>query len=371
MDTSQNPFDYARFWHAPKQRQPIVRPRNRILSGVSSGLAKHLGISETKVRLFFVLSNLAMGAGLLLYLWLWAFTPNEKTSAQGHPIAIRRSFPFAIFMVFVTFLAGLSVIFTLGNSLPILWAVLWATSVGAVLWTIRVDKTDPARTQQQQRLVLLFVPIFLMAFGLSVALRGNSIQTIELVLGYLTIILSAIILLVPPISARIRERFDEQASLAQTEQRAEIAAHLHDSVLQTLALIQNRAGNASEVGRIARAQERELRDWLYSGSAPVTQNLAAELRDIASELELEHEVTFELVAVGISADEESGENDVSAELVAAAREAMLNAARHAGGNVSVYLEVAAGKNIDLYIRDRGPGFDPDALPDDRFGVRSS
>ncbi|MGB3414002.1 MAG: ATP-binding protein, partial [Microbacteriaceae bacterium] len=205
----------------------------------------------------------------------------------------------------------------------------------------------------------------------SIAFRSNGIQAIELALSYVSIALGAIILLVPPISTRIRERLDEKAVLAQTEQRAEIAAHLHDSVLQTLALIQNRAGTASEVGRIARAQERELRDWLYSGSAPVTQNLAAELQDIASGLELEYEVTFELVTVGISADEESGDSDTSAELVAAAREAMLNAARHAGGNVSVYLEVAAGNSIDLYVRDRGPGFDPDTLPDDRFGVRSS
>ncbi|MGB3413940.1 MAG: PspC domain-containing protein, partial [Microbacteriaceae bacterium] len=105
MDTSQKPVDYGTLLRAPKQRQPLVRPRNRTLSGVSSGLAKHLAIPETRVRLGFVLSSLVMGAGILLYLWLWAFTPNEKASAQDHTTAIRRSFPFAIFMVFVAFLS--------------------------------------------------------------------------------------------------------------------------------------------------------------------------------------------------------------------------------------------------------------------------
>jgi signal transduction histidine kinase len=147
------------------------------------------------------------------------------------------------------------------------------------------------------------------------------------------------------------------------EQRAEIAAHLHDSVLQTLALIQNRAGASSEVARLARAQERELRDWLFAGSTPSATDLVTELRDIAAAIELEYPVRLDVVTVG-----EPGISNPS--LIAAAREAMLNAARHAGGDVSVYIESSA-TTIDVFVRDRGPGVDLDSLPADRLGVRES
>ena len=148
------------------------------------------------------------------------------------------------------------------------------------------------------------------------------------------------------------------------EQRAEIAAHLHDSVLQTLALIQNRAGASSEVARIARAQERELRDWLYAGDGPVYSDLATELRAFAAALEIDHAVRIEVIAVGEPVEW------ATAELAAASREAMLNAARHAGGEVSVYVE-SGDRVVDVFVRDRGEGFDLAAVPDDRLGVRES
>ncbi len=143
-----------------------------------------------------------------------------------------------------------------------------------------------------------------------------------------------------------------------------MAAHLHDSVLQTLALIQHRAGASSEVARLARAQERELRSWLFDGDAAADSDVVTDLRDYAAALELDFPVHIEVVSAGASDERASGE------VAAAAREAMLNAARHAGGEVSVYIEGSAS-SIDVYIRDRGPGFDPaDALAD-RLGVRES
>ncbi|HEY8282391.1 MAG TPA: ATP-binding protein, partial [Leifsonia sp.] len=139
-------------------------------------------------------------------------------------------------------------------------------------------------------------------------------------------------------------------------------------VLQTLALIQNRAGASSEVARIARAQERELREWLYAedGAAadPLTGDLAAQLRATAAALEADHPVHMDVVAVGEPVVHPQPE------LAAAAREAMLNAARHAGGEVAVYVESAPGA-VDVFVRDRGPGFDVDALPEGRLGVRES
>ena len=164
--------------------------------------------------------------------------------------------------------------------------------------------------------------------------------------------------------SRWRELQSERVQRIREEQRSEMAAHLHDSVLQTLALIQNRAGASTEVSRLARAQERELRSWLYDGDTPADSDLPTDLRDFAGALELDYPVQIEVVSTGLSNERASGE------VAAAAREAMLNAARHAGGEVSVYIEGGAA-SVDVFVRDRGPGFDPALVPADRLGVRES
>jgi signal transduction histidine kinase len=160
---------------------------------------------------------------------------------------------------------------------------------------------------------------------------------------------------------------DERAARAREAERADIAAHLHDSVLQTLALIQQKAGPHSEAARLARAQERELREWLFVGAGDERDervDLATELRRAASLIEADFAVQFDVVATGIVPDE------APEPLLAAAREAMFNAARHAGGTVSVYLECGPGGAL-LSVTDRGPGFRLDDVPGDRFGVRES
>jgi signal transduction histidine kinase len=163
---------------------------------------------------------------------------------------------------------------------------------------------------------------------------------------------------------RWRELSGERIRRIREEQRSEMAAHLHDSVLQTLALIQNRAGASSEAARLARAQERELRAWLYDGDSPADSDLPTDLRDYAAALELDYPVRIDVVSAGLSTERASGE------AAAAAREAMLNAARHAGGDVSVYIEGSAS-GVDVFIRDRGDGFVMDDMPVDRLGVRES
>lgn len=175
--------------------------------------------------------------------------------------------------------------------------------------------------------------------------------------GLVAVVASALI-------PRWRELAGERVRRIREEQRSVMAAHLHDSVLQTLALIQNRAGASSEAARLARAQERELRAWLYDGDAPADSDLPTDLRDYAGALEIDHPVRIDVVSAGLSAERASGE------LAAAAREAMLNAARHAGGEISVYIEGRVD-GVDVFVRDRGPGFRLDEVPGDRLGVRES
>ena len=157
----------------------------------------------------------------------------------------------------------------------------------------------------------------------------------------------------------------ERAGRVRATERAEIAAHLHDSVLQTLALIQRRAGNEHDVVRLARAQERELRGWLYRDPGRDAGQLSDALKAAAAEVEDSLGHAVDVVTVGDCAMTERLEA-----LVQAAREAMLNAARHGGGAVSVYLEVTDDA-AEVFVKDRGPGFDPEAIPADRLGVRES
>jgi signal transduction histidine kinase len=163
-----------------------------------------------------------------------------------------------------------------------------------------------------------------------------------------------------------RELSSERSARIREQERAEIAAHLHDSVLHTLTLIQRSADDPREVGRLARAQERELRTWLYRPAAPAAVSFARSLEEAAAEVEDGHGVTVDVVTVG---DCSLGERQKA--LLLATREAMVNAAKYAGdGPISVYAEVEPDQAA-VFVRDRGDGFDLDAVPADRLGVRES
>jgi signal transduction histidine kinase len=159
----------------------------------------------------------------------------------------------------------------------------------------------------------------------------------------------------------------ERAERVRAQEREEVAAHLHDSVLQTLTLIQRNADDPKQVATLARQQERELRGWLAGEEdEPVPTSLAAALDAAAVEIEQSLGATVEVVTVG-----DGALDDAAGAVVAAAREAMLNAAKFApGGPVSVYAEVA-DERIQVFVRDRGDGFDPDAVPPERHGLRES
>jgi len=341
-------------------RPPLLRSRTAVIAGVCTGLATHLGWRLRSVRVWMAALTLLGGAGALLYLWLWVLVPLESTTDEPP----RRTAPVAALLVAIGAVAGIVAISAMPSSDDVATSALVGMTLAlgiAVAWNLILDRTDAGRTSSYGWWVRgVAAGVFLIVGTVALASRPAAFNAF---LGVAAVVLGIAVLVAPRVVTLWTDLQASQTARVRDEQRAEIAAHLHDSVLQTLALIQNRAGASTEVARIARAQERELRDWLFTGSAPVDADLAQELRDIAAAIELDYAVRIDVVAAGTAFA-------ANPALVAAAREAMLNAARHAGGDVSVYLETTASA-IDVFVRDRGPGVALADVPDDRLGIRES
>lgn len=344
-------------------RPPLSRPRDVLVGGVCLGVARHLGWSVRRTRVVAIVASMAGGAGVLLYLWLWALVPLDAKEPDAES-TVRRRVPVAAIAIGVAAIAAVAAVM-LASDDPRLTAslavVTGATGI-AVAWSLGFDRHDPSRTRRYALVIRSLAVALLSAAGITALLSRPS--AVNAVIGVGMLVLAVAVLAAPRVVALSSDLQSARTARVREEQRAEIAAHLHDSVLQTLALIQNRAGPSSEVARIARAQERELRDWLFVGDEPTVADLGAELREVAASIELQYPVRIDVVTAGESVNQSTGV------LVAAAREAMLNAARHAGGEVSVYLETSRS-SIDVFVRDRGPGVDLDALPGDRMGIRES
>ena len=211
-----------------------------------------------------------------------------------------------------------------------------------------------------------------LALGLDWLVTGHQVAGALREIAGVILVVAAIAILLGPWWVRIaRDLMVERQARIRAEERADMAARLHDSVLQTLALIQRRAEHPQQVIQLARAQERELRAWLFDGQAPGSldgqdMTLAAGIRLIQQEVEAQHEVPVEAVTVG---DCEL-DDDLRA-LLAAAREATVNAVKWSGAPVvSIFAEVEAA-GVTLFVRDRGRGFDPAAVQADRKGLAES
>ncbi|MFM9429279.1 PspC domain-containing protein [Arthrobacter sp. MP_2.3] len=270
--------------------------------------------------------------------------------------------------------AGILIARLLGVEVPLGTLIPVAAILGgaAIAW-MQLDETRRAglvdRTKADQAggwarlaagLALVVTGVLLMVSG-----SGSWEQTWLALLASVAVLGGVALVLLPWGLKFWRDLETERAGRVRATERAEIAAHLHDSVLQTLALIQRRAGNETDVVRLARAQERELRGWLYRDPGKDAGQLSEGVKAAAAEVEDTLGNAVEVVAVGDCAMTETLEA-----LVQAAREAMLNAARHGGGAVSVYLEVTDGA-AEVFVKDRGAGFDLDAVPTDRLGIRES
>ncbi len=382
--------------HPHEWRRAARSSESPILGGVASGLARHLGMPSIWVRVFFVLAAAFGGLGVVLYAGLWIMLPSDSRFQTGTPGAesasrggrrpgrVRRladagptialaALAFGAILVVEGMLGGGAVFWPIVIGLAGL-ALLWrqADEAQRERWLDNSGRLDPARvvfgsggwaSYARVAAGVLLVGIALAVIGFN----GTSFGQARIALLAALFGVAGLALVVGPWVLRLASDLTaEREERIRTQERADVAAHLHDSVLQTLALIQKSSHNPNTVARLARAQERDLRSWLYVGESADERSLAGALRAAAAEVEDTHGVSVDVVAVG-----DCDLDDPLRPVVQATREAVTNAAKHAGtGRVDVYAEVTAGA-VDVFVRDRGTGFDLDAVPEDRYGVRRS
>jgi len=341
---------------------------DRVLAGVGGGIGHHLGVDPTVVRLALVVLSFANGLGLALYLAGWAMLPADRAgdapgTVEDRPPSAERAVGLGLLTLGTLLLFGQA-----GLLLPA--GVVWAVALSAIGFGLVWTRTDE---ESRTRGLLLRVVggglLLVVGLGLLFA-SGGVLSTIGgLGLAVLATGVGVTLLLGPWIARLWRDLTVERRERIRSEERSEIAAHLHDSVLQTLALIQ-RAEAPGRARTLARRQERELRAWLFDERPPDNAGVAATigtaLERVVTDVEDVHDVEVDLVVVG----ECPMEPRLDA-LVAAVREAAHNAARHAGvAEVSVYVEVEPHK-VTAYVRDRGKGFVLDTVESGRVGVRES
>lgn len=365
----------------------------KAIAGVASGLASHLGLPVRWVRVAFIVLAFLDGLGVLAYAALWLLVPAaEQQQARGLESASRQGFrpqqrtpgvdAGVVFSIGAVVVGILWVLVTGGLWLPsrVFWPVVLG-GVGVVLVWLQVDRSAEPATMTTTSgwwarltagsgpasVARLVGGLLLVGIGVSWILATQvGMGQLPQVLGAAALLLAGLLVVAAPWLYRTRRRlrFVEQDRM-RAEARADMAAHLHDSVLQTLALIQRSSTDPAQVSLLARRQERELRTWLY-GSSSETSTLSAALEEIRGDTEENFPVAVEVVCVGDTDVTESLQA-----LVQASREAVTNAAKHSGADrIDVFAEVAAEK-VELFVRDRGKGFDPDLVRPDRMGVRDS
>jgi signal transduction histidine kinase/phage shock protein PspC (stress-responsive transcriptional regulator) len=368
-------------------RRLVRRQDGRVVAGVAAGIGDTFGVDANVVRCGFLVLTLAGGLGAVLYGAGWLLM------RSGDPDLPRRRTDTTSTIAFSAIVVGLLILVRAVGPWPgdlIVWPLAVAM-VGLAILSMRpresashppdwpfLERLPPeaadavgvlfgTRRGSLARIVAGAVCIVagLAAFFVSVdswrALQGGVIGAVVVIVGFALIIGPGVWELLSQLMRERRERI-------RSDERAEVAAHLHDSVLQTLALVQRRADDPREVVRLARMQERELRAWLLSGGEPdgtADGSVGSALDALAADVETEHGVPVEVVRV----------RDCPAAglqpLLLAAREAIANAVRHSGApSVSVYLEVESDE-VSIFVRDRGKGFDPEAVAPDRRGISGS
>ena len=372
---------------APAPPRRLCRdPDHAIVAGVLAGFARRLDIDPIILRVAFVVVVVASGGlALIAYGVAWATMPGPGGRAAlrlgGTTVASERGWRLAA-GAGLLMLAALLVFRQLGIwwSDALVWPLVLAAGGAALLWRqsrppapSEPEPVPPERSPGRSPVGELYRGGFAVALVVGAALlflsSNQALGAARDTALTAVVVLVALALILAPFLWRLgRSLALERAERIRSQERAELAAHLHDSVLQTLTLVQKRAGDPAEVAALARRQERELRAWLGGdGSAPAGSSFASALRAAAEEVEDAHRVRVEVVLVG---DRELDERAEA--VVAAAREALTNAAKFApeSGPIAVYAEADPGR-IQVFVHDRGPGFEPGSVPGDRRGLRES
>jgi phage shock protein PspC (stress-responsive transcriptional regulator)/anti-sigma regulatory factor (Ser/Thr protein kinase) len=391
-----------------RRRRRLSRDRaHAIVAGVCAGIARRAGVDPVLIRVGFVILVIATsGAALAAYAIAWVFMdegPDDPAPGDLNPVERAlgripvRNWRVAAGVGFLT-LALLLVLREIGLwwSDAVIWPAILAASGAALLWrqSRKIEAAepdaaapvpeptadrgdDPASTHAPAATGSRLAGVYSGGFGIALVLgaallflyaNGALGRARDVVLGIVVAVLALSLILAPFLWRLGRNLAAERAERIRSQERAEVAAHLHDSVLQTLTLVQKRSSDPRAVASLARRQERELRAWLFDSTTRRNgDSLVAALEQASAEVEDAHAVAVELVAVGDRPMDERG-----AALVAAAREALTNSAKFAGdaASIAVYAEIDPERS-QVFVRDRGAGFDPDTVPDDRRGVRDS
>ena len=362
---------------------------SRVLAGICGGLSKTTGIDVTILRIGFVLVGLVGGFPVLVYALAWLIVPmeGESTNIFSRAINDRRGIRLVIAVVPIVVVTQVVVSVLHISFVGIIsWPVFLAVGLTILIWR---NASEAERVWMNDDLVPMLsigsdgggrwklvlrvsAGALLGAGGIVVLILGHPSTAALRPLGGALLVIAAIVVIFGPWWLSLaRDLMAEREARTLAEERAQMAAHVHDSVLQTLALIQRSAKDPQNVVRLARAQERELRAWLFEGRAPGTISedatmLAEGVGLLQRHIEADHGVTVQVVLVG-----DCELTDGLRALLDAAREATVNAAKWSGApQVSLYAEVEPHA-VTLYVRDRGRGFDPDDVPADRQGIAQS
>ncbi len=353
------------------------RPRRgRVVAGVAAWIAARLGVSPFGVRAAFVALTFAGGLGVALYVLGWLFLPDEGVegapagSAHGSRRDGRQAAAVGMVVLGVLLLARQT---GLWFDDGVVWPVVVAAMGLFVIW--RQAERGPGvlvrltGARDLRSVLRIAGGVLLVAAGVAAFLAANqALAAARQGLLATAAVVSGVAVVFAPWWARLaRDLAAERSERIRSQERAELAAHVHDSVLQTLALIQRHAADPRVVASLARRQERDLRTWLFSpGDVAPGATLMAALRVLAEETEDRHGVTVEAVTVGdVALDDQVGA------LTGATREALTNAARHSGvDEISLFAEVEPA-SITVFVRDKGRGFDPASVTGDHRGIAES
>jgi signal transduction histidine kinase/phage shock protein PspC (stress-responsive transcriptional regulator) len=348
---------------------------DRVFRGVAGGLGARIGVDPVLLRIAFLVLTLAGGAGILLYGVALSVSdePAEGEEPPARPLDLQQAAAVG--------LVGLGVLLLLrslglwfGDAL--VWPAVLAAVGSAVIWTrghgdgaVRRSHADPLGLHGPWSLTVgrIIIGATLAGAGLLVFLTAaeNPFGVLAPLAG---MIIGGVMLLAPWLFRMWEQLGQERDERARAEAREEVAAHLHDSVLQTLALIQRSSHEPRRMVALARRQERELRAWLYGDrdALAAAGTLAAAVDEVVGEVEASFALDVDAVVVG-----DAPIDDPTVALLAAIREALVNVGKHAKvDTASLYVEVEPDR-ISAFVRDRGIGFDPAAVADDRQGLKNS